>query len=1291
MRRIACIFVVSLFAVAPATLGQNQTADAVPQKSSASGRISNTQMFDAYGRLPLNFEANEGQSSLQVKFVARGLGYALFLTQDGAVLSLQDLRNAPAKGEAFAGSNALLPEAKELLQQPQKPHQAAASVLRMQVVGANAAAEVIGARELRGKNNYFIGNNPKKWHTDVPTFAEVKYRDIYPGVDLVYYGNQGQLEYDFVVAPGASLKQVRLAIAGEEISGADQQHKSIPLHIGANGDLVAMTAKGEVRYRQPIAYQPTPEGRKHIIRARFILKARGQVRFAVGSYDHHKVLVMDPQLVYSTYVAAPTIACCPYTGDQATGIAVDSARSAYITGLTISADFPIITGAYQTICKPSNNGCTTPGVNGAVSTVFVSKLSADGSSLVYSTYIGGSYGDQANAIAVDSSGNAYIAGQTLSPDFPTTAGAYQRVCGPRLDQINTAYCYGSHIISTCGINAAQNGFVTKLNSTGSALVYSTFLGGSSLNDTLNGIAVDSAGEAYVIGRAQSNYSYSAPGGGCGCPLGPGTCDPNINVSASYGYPITPGGFYPGPLPTPPSGYIPWPFGSPSAFTLPPTSVTGFPSWGPGGAAVLSKLSADGSTLLYSTYFGGGYGPVLAGGDQWGHFQTLEPFLTQGATAIAIDSSGDAYVAGYSNASDLCCTQSGGSQYASLPTTPGVFQPHNASACGDGGFGCFHDAFVAKFDPSQSRASSLIYSTYLGSLADDFPTAIAADSAGNAYVAGTANTTAFGNGPNITPSNFPTTPGTLQPNCPGNCNSSYGWVAKLNSAATALDYSTFVSGTTSSSNAPNGIAADSMGNAYVAGQTSSTDFPQQNPLQGFANAGSNAFLSVLNPSASSLLFSTLLGGASNGGNGAAGVALDSSDNIFVAGFTQSSSFPTTQGAFQPTCAKCATAPGVFVAEISAVAATVTPATVTLGNLSYTYDGALKAATATTNPPGLTVVSITYTGTGSTVYGPSLTPPTNAGSYSVDASLNNPNYQASDAVGTLVISPANQTVSFPAIGSQTYGNPPFTIRATASSGLPGSFSVSGNCSLAGTTVAITGAGSCAITASQPGNANYSAAISVSQTVTIASANQTISWPTPANIVYGTALSGTQLNATVSVPGSSPAGAVTYSPAAGTILGPGSGQTLGVSVAGTANYSPASATVKINVLYAGSGLCDGDVGHAILPPINADGSSVWKQGSTVPIKFRVCDINGVSIGTAGVVTNLVLYKIGSGTIAPIDETAVNSTNDLAWHFDATGQQWIFNLSTKTAPQNVANQTYYYRIDLNDGTNIYFQFGLR
>ncbi|OLB40608.1 MAG: hypothetical protein AUH11_01485 [Acidobacteria bacterium 13_2_20CM_57_17] len=318
--------------------------------------------------------------------------------------------------------------------------------------------------------------------------------------------------------------------------------------------------------------------------------------------------------------------------------------------------------------------------------------------------------------------------------------------------------------------------------------------------------------------------------------------------------------------------------------------------------------------------------------------------------------------------------------------------------------------------------------------------------------------------------------------------------------------------------------------------------------------------------------------------------------------------------------------------------------------------------------------------------------NAGTATANASFTgDANHTGSTDTKNLTINQAPSNTAVSGGGTFVYNGlaHPATVLVTGAGGLsltPAPV-YSGACSGAPVNVQET---PCTASYTYAGDTNHTGS-SGSTTINVTKASQTITWNVPVSMSFGAPLGGAQLNATVTgVSGGSPAGALTYTPGTNTVLGAGT-QTLSVTAAATANYNSAPKTVQINVLYVSGGICNGDAGHQILQPINSDGSSVWKQGSTVPAKFRVCDVNGVSIGTAGVIKNFFLYRINSGTIMAVDETATNSTNDLAWRFDSTAQQWIFNMSTKTSPQNVANQTYYYRIDLNDGTSIYFQFGLK
>jgi hypothetical protein len=667
-------------------------------------------ILQAYGQLPLRFEANQGQTAAQVSYLARGSGYTVFLTATEAVMTLQ--ATPPAQADGSSG-NAQPPEA---------------NALCMQYVGANPQAQVVALDQLPGTSNYFTGNDSSQWHTGVSGYGRVEYQGIYPGIDLALYGNQGQMEYDYIVAPGADVGLIKLAFQGAESSSLDAQ-----------GDLVLHTSGGDVVEQAPCIYQ-MKAGVRQTIPGQFVVESDGQVGFSVGSYDPSLPLTIDPTLVYSTYLGGSG-------GGYGNGIAVDSAGCAYVTGTTSSTNFPTTPGALQT----SSGG-------GQFDT-FVTKLAADGKSLVYSTYLDGSNVDEAYGIAVDSAGHAYVTGQTDSTNFPTTPGAFQ-----------TSYGGGQY-----------DAFVTELAADGKSLVYSTYLGGSG-GDYGQGIAVDSAGHAYVTG-----------------------------FTASSDFPTTPGAFQTS------SGH----------------------TWD----AFVTKLAADGKSLVYSTYLGGS----SQDGQDLGY-------------GIAVDSAGCAYVTGSTTSTDF-------------PTTPGAFQTS---------YGGSGDAFVTKLAVD---GKSLVYSTYLGGSGGCFGHGIAVDSAGYAYVTGR------------TGSNFPTTPGAFQTIFGGELNA---FVTKLAEDGKSLVYSTYLGGSGEEDLDSHGsIAVDSAGHAYVTGQTNSTNFPTtpgayQTVYGGGTYAG-DAFVTELATDGKSLAYSTYLGGSSD--DGGTGIALDSAGYAYVTGYTASTDFPTTPGAFQ----------------------------------------------------------------------------------------------------------------------------------------------------------------------------------------------------------------------------------------------------------------------------------------------------------------------------------------------------------------------------------------------------------
>ena len=344
----------------------------------------------------------------------------------------------------------------------------------MSLIGANAKANAVGLAPQPGVVSYFIGNDPKNWRSGIPTYGKVNYAQIYPGVDLVFYGNQRQLEYDFVVAPGADPSRIAWRIDGAHAS------------VDAEGNLVLRASNGPATFKKPVLYQLDGDN-KTSVEGSFAV-AGNQVRFRLGSYDHSRALIVDPVLSYASYLAGSAndqigLPTGPGGSSQigvSQGLAVDSAGSVYVAGYTYSLDFPT-KNPYESAPPAKQFG----GVNvppGQWPSAFVTKFSPDGSSLVYSTYLGGNNYDYLYAIAVDSSGSAYVTGQTNSASFPTTAGAYQTV-------------------NPGNISA----FVTKLSSTGTGLVYSTFLGGDAYAYA-NSIAVDSAGRAYIAGNEQTDCS-----------------------------------------------------------------------------------------------------------------------------------------------------------------------------------------------------------------------------------------------------------------------------------------------------------------------------------------------------------------------------------------------------------------------------------------------------------------------------------------------------------------------------------------------------------------------------------------------------------------------------------------------------------------------------------------------------------------------------------------------------------------------------------------------------------------
>src|SRR5438876_371608 len=610
-----------LFAVGKFLVQTPKPITVTPNRKTATtlgiSEAKRQQVMVSYGTLPLIFEANQGQTDAQVKFLCRGGDYGLFLTSTEAVLSM-----AKAGRESKGETDATVERATQ--------EESITGVLQMKLVGANPAPEISGLQELPGRSSYFKGRDPSKWHTRVPNYAAVRYKDVYPGIDLIYYGNQEELEFDWWLAPGADPKLIKLAIHGAE-----------KISLDAHDGLLIESGGSEIRLHKPVVYQ-VDEGQqepgniqadheyarvegadfKHFVEGKYLLKDTHTVAFEIAAYDPSKPLTIDPVLSYSSFLGGngedegnaiaidstgSALIYSTYLGgsgnnDQGLSIAVDSAGDAYVTGFTDSLNFPTM-NAFQ------------PSLGGGSLDAFVTMLNPVGSALLYSTNLGGSGDEQATGIAIDSSGNAYVTGNTGSTNFPTTVGAFQMSLsgvgdafvakinpstsgqtsltystylggngsdegfGIAVDSSGSAYVtgltYSTDFWTTSGafqktLNGTQNAFVTKLNAVGSALVFSTLLGGSD-HDQGSAVSLDSGSNVYVAGKTQS-----------------------VN------FPVTSDAFR-------------------------SSSQTA-------NDAFVTKLNSDASSLIFSTYLGGTNLNI--------------------ATGIAVDAAGSAYVTGFTRSPDF---------------------------------------------------------------------------------------------------------------------------------------------------------------------------------------------------------------------------------------------------------------------------------------------------------------------------------------------------------------------------------------------------------------------------------------------------------------------------------------------------------------------------------------------------------------------------------------------------------------------------------------------------------------
>ncbi|MBL8290343.1 MAG: SBBP repeat-containing protein [Bryobacterales bacterium] len=857
------------------------------------------------------------------------------------------------------------------------------SLVRMRLPGAAAHPWGEGLAEMKAKSHYFLGGDSQRWSRNVPNYARVRYHRVYPGVDLVYYGTQGQLEFDFLVDAEADASRLRVQFVGAK-----------RLRIDREGNVSIETGAGEARLLKPNVFQA---GRR--VEAVYALEGDGTLSFHLGAYDRTQALRIDPVLVYSSYLGGDAavsggsdygravavdaagniylvgstesagfpvtaeaaqakpgglidafvikmdpVGTCLYASflggegrDEAFAVAVDSSGNAYVAGTTTSRKFPLSAEAMQTTLTGSANafvtkfdaagvvvystllggegsdsaaavavnergeafvaGSTTsakfPVTEGVLqkerrsaATAFVSKLDASGGTLLYSTYLGGTSSEAATALAVDSLGNAFVAGQTMSRDFPLTAGAYRTRISFR------------------------DAFVAKLDPTAGALVFSTLLGGLD-QDAATGLSIDSEGNAVVTGWTSSRDLPVTKGEAMQTTYGGGTSDGFLAKLDKAGTALLYMSYLGGSERDVGTG-VAW--GAEGVVVVGETQSSDFPvsenavqtTYG-GGPADGFAVNFGGAEMTrgYATFVGGadedritGVAADPSGTPRFAGYTASGNFpCTEGSPQMALAPGGfDAFVTGLDGAgARVISTYVGGGGHSTneraldivvdkegaayvtgqtvstnFPVSGGGFQPVR-------GGGAWGDAYVVKIAPD---GQSLVYATYLGGSGDDAGVSIALDSERNAYITGTTASP-----------NFPVSAGHIQRAIKGGVDV---FAAKVSADGSSLVYATLLG--SSSADVAGGIAVDVAGNAYVAGSTYWLDFPVTAGAFQTAFAGTmDAFVSKLSVDGTALVYSTLLGGDRT--TAAASIAVDAAGNAYVTGTTSSANFPATSGALQ----------------------------------------------------------------------------------------------------------------------------------------------------------------------------------------------------------------------------------------------------------------------------------------------------------------------------------------------------------------------------------------------------------
>ncbi len=671
--------------------------------------------------LPLSFEARSEETEFKNDFFSRGPGYQLSLSADLVVFQLP-----PSRSQDL---NSLETEVFQL-----------DTLLQMEIVNADANASAERLEPLPGKVNYFTSNDPTQWRTNLSTHARVRYSEVYPGIDLEYYGRQGQLEYDFIVSPDSDPTQIRLSFQGVE-----------RIEIDDSGALLLHTGNGVLRQKAPFSYQEI-DGKRRVVASRFVSYKdpvnkgsynHDHIGFLLDDYDTNHPLVIDPALTYSTYFGGNS-------GDDAYSIATDSAGNIYVTGSTGSSDFHT--------ASPLQS--TPAGAN----EVFISKVSSDGSTLIYSTFLGGTGHDRGIDIVVDSAGAAYVTGTTVSSDFPVTTGAAYETAS------------GSYDV-----------FIAKLSAAGDALEYATYLGGSDW-DFVEGLVVDTSGNTYVAGFTQStdyptsNALYpSKQGGQTDAFVAKLNATGTAFVFSTYLGGIS--SDYAHDIAIDDSANI---YVTGNAYAGYPFTQGAYSTTGGGMDIFITKISSDGSSIIYSTHFGG------SDADE--------------CYDIALDGSDRAYITGKTYSSDFPMTMA-----------------YQAGKAGN------NDAFLVQL---KADGSDILYSTYLGGSQSDQGNGVAVDSSGSVYVTGNTSST-----------DFPVKNTFLQGSSYGGVQD--GFVSRFNLSQTGEDslfYSLYLGG--AAYDYSRSVIAPNPNVCYMVGRADSVDFPVANPFQESLGGLSDSFIAKI---------------------------------------------------------------------------------------------------------------------------------------------------------------------------------------------------------------------------------------------------------------------------------------------------------------------------------------------------------------------------------------------------------------------------------------------------------------